>query len=150
MPPASSRISSENVAEKSRFWRLAGSRARIAADVADEAHVEHSIGFVEDEDLDRRQVDRGPAGVVEQPARRGDHDLGAVAQSQHLRLEADAAVDRRRADGLLGAVRSDALLDLEGELASRRQDEAADRQPGGAVQAALVRGGRLAARAAWR
>ena len=46
------------------------------ADVADEAHVEHPVGLVEDEDLDARQVDRALADVVEQAARRGDDDLG--------------------------------------------------------------------------
>ena len=39
------------------------------ADVADEAHVEHPVGLVEDEDLDVRQVDRSLADMVEQPAR---------------------------------------------------------------------------------
>ena len=36
--------------------------------------------------------------VVEQPARRGDHDLRAAAQGVDLAVEADAAVDGGRAD----------------------------------------------------
>ena len=50
------------------------------ADVADEAHVEHAIGLVEDEDLDRREVDGALAEVVEQAAGRGDDDIGAAAE----------------------------------------------------------------------
>ena len=96
------------------------------ADVADEAHVEHPVGLVEDEDLDPREVDGPLAEVVEQAARRRDDDLGTGAQRADLRIEADAAVDGRRADGVLGAVGPDALLDLERELAGRGEDQRAD------------------------
>ncbi len=96
------------------------------ADVADEAHVEHPVGLVEHEDLDPRQVDRPLPDVVEQPARGGDHDLRPGAQRADLRVEPDAAVDRRRTDGVLGTVRPDALLDLERELAGRGEDQRPD------------------------
>ena len=79
---ASCRISSENVAENRRFWRSVGSSARIRADVVDEAHVEHPVGLVEDEDLDRAEVDGALADVVEQSAGRGDDDLGPAAQAR--------------------------------------------------------------------
>ena len=125
-PSASRRISSENVAENSRFWRLRRQEREDLADVADEAHVEHPVGLVEDEDLDPRQVDGPLADVVEQAARRRDDDLGTGAQRADLRIEADAAVDGGRADGVLGAVGPDALLDLERELAGRGQDQRAD------------------------
>ena len=70
-----------------------------------------------------RQVD-GPLGeVVEQPARRGDDDLGTGAEGANLGIESDAAVDGRRADRALGAVGPDARLDLERELAGRGQDQ---------------------------
>ena len=68
------------------------------ADVADEAHVEHPVGLVEDEDLDRREVDGALADVVEQAAGRRDDDLGAGAERADLRIEADAAVDGDRPD----------------------------------------------------
>ena len=68
------------------------------ADVADEAHVQHPVRLVEDEDLDAGQVDRALAEVVEQAAGRGDDDLGTGAEGADLRVEADAAVDRRRPD----------------------------------------------------
>src|SRR5512144_2466342 len=55
---------------RSVAW-LRGEDREDLADVADEPHVEHPVGFVEDEDLDVRQVD-GPLGdVVEEPAGRG-------------------------------------------------------------------------------
>ena len=97
-PSASRRISSENVAEKSRFWRRGRQHGEDLADVADEAHVEHPVGLVEDEDLDPRQVDRPLAEVVEQAAGGRDDDLRPGAQRADLRIEADAAVDGGRAD----------------------------------------------------
>ncbi len=100
------------------------------ADIADEAHVEHPIGLVEDEHLDLRQVDRALAGVVEQAAGGGDDDRRAGAEGTDLRLETDATVDRGRSDAAMCAVRPEALLDLEGELTSWCQDEDADRRPG--------------------
>ena len=57
---------------------LGGQRGQDPADVADESHVEHAVGLVQDEDLDPAQVDGALADVVEQPTRGGDHDLGAV------------------------------------------------------------------------
>ena len=66
--------------------------------------------------------------MVEKAAGRGDNDLRAVAQGADLWLKADTAVDRRRANGPFGAVSADAFLDLQRELASRREHEAADRQ----------------------
>ena len=111
------------------------------ADVADEAHVEEAVRLVEDEDLDAREVDGPLADVVEQAAGRGDHDLGAGTQLGGLRLEADAAVDRGRPDRAVLAVGPDALLDLDGELAGRDDDEDADGRAGGGRgrSAALLR-----------
>ncbi len=92
-------------------------------DVVDEAHVEHPIGLVEDEDLDRAEVDGALADVVEQPAGRGDDDLGTTAQGAELTAEPDAAVDRGRADRSVAAIRAEARLDLDRELTRRREDE---------------------------
>ena len=64
------------------------------ADIADEAHVEHPVGLIEDEDLDLRQVDRALADVVEQAAGCGDDDGRTGAEGADLRIEADTAVDR--------------------------------------------------------
>ena len=45
-------IAPSNVAENSTVWRVFG-RARDALDVVDEAHVEHAVGFVEHQHLER-------------------------------------------------------------------------------------------------
>ena len=61
--------------------------------------------------------------MIEQPAGRGDDDVGAPPQLVLLRVDADAAEDRQRAIRQVAAVVLDALLDLGREFAGRGQDE---------------------------
>ena len=49
-----------------------------AADVGQEAHVEHAVGLVEDEDLEPLELRVGEPEVVEQTARRRDEDVHAA------------------------------------------------------------------------
>ncbi len=109
-----------------------GQQREDLADVADEAHVEHPVGLVEDEDLDRRQVDGPLADVVEQAAGGGHDDIRRAAQGADLAVDADATVDGRRADAPVAAVDAHALLDLERELAGRGEDQRADGPAAGA------------------
>ena len=76
-------------------------------------------------DLDRGEVDVLEAHVVEQPPRRGDDDLAAVAQRALLRAHVDAADDRDRAEADVVAEREHLLVDLQRQLARRREDERA-------------------------
>ncbi len=64
-----------------------------AADVGQEAHVEHAIGFVEHEELEPGQLRVGHAEVIEEAAGRGDDDVDAAAERVLLRPHADAAED---------------------------------------------------------
>ena len=63
----SAEISGGRVAEKKSVWRSPGSSVQNAADVGQKAHVEHAVGFVEDEERDvverRRALRNGRAGV---------------------------------------------------------------------------------------
>ena len=45
------------VAEKSAVWRVALVAERIASKSSWEAHVEHLVGFVEDDHFDVRQIE---------------------------------------------------------------------------------------------
>jgi len=60
--------------------------------VADKAHVEHAVDFVEDEHLDVAQVDHLFTNKVHQATDGGDHDVGALAESLALFAITDAAV----------------------------------------------------------
>ena len=111
---------------------LAGSEQREdALDVRDEPHVEHPVGFVEDEDLDLAQGDRALLHVVEQPAGCRDQDLDALSQRLDLGIHRHAAEDLHAPQRNVLAVLADAFLDLRRELARRRKDQRADRMAGG-------------------
>ena len=118
--------------------RLPLDRQRVedAADVGQEAHVEHPVGLVEHEHLERRVVDVAEAHVVEEPSGRRDDDLRAGAQRALLRAHVDAAHDGHRREPDVVAERQRLLVDLQRQLARRREDERAElavRRP--AVQA---------------
>ena len=99
-------------------------------DVRQEAHVEHPVGLVQDEDLDLAEVRHPLADEVEQAARRRYEDLHAGAERLDLRVHRDPAVDDGRAERDRPAIRPDALVDLHRELAGRDEDQHADRVAG--------------------
>jgi hypothetical protein len=105
-------------------------RGQHFLDVADEAHVEHAVGFVEDQDFDFRQVDGALFHVVQQAARRGDQDVDAMLELLDLRVDADAAEDHGGVELGVLAVDAHAFFDLGRQFAGRGQDQGADRTRG--------------------
>ena len=69
---SSGSISAGMVAENSMFWRCLGRRARCACIVGQEAAVEHAIGLVEHQDLERVERHVVLLQQVHKPARCGD------------------------------------------------------------------------------
>ena len=104
-----------------------------AADVADEAHVEHAVGLVQHQDFHLAQVDGLLLQVIEQPSGGGDDDVNAAAQLRDLRIDAHAAVDDRRAQLQMLAVGTHAFLHLRRELAGGHEHEGAHRMARGRV-----------------
>ena len=51
------------------------------ADIGQETHVAHGVGFVQHQHLDSRQVDGAIADVIQQPAGASDHNFRAAPQS---------------------------------------------------------------------
>ena len=101
-----------------------------ALDVADESHVEHAVGFIEDEDLHLGEIHGALFAQVEQAARRRDQDVAAVAHVRDLRALGHAAEDHLRAQVTVLAVVGDALRHLGGEFARGREHQRA-RVPAG-------------------
>ena len=104
---------------------LPGDRCRDAAHVLDEAHVEHAIGFVEDEEGHAAELHVAALDQVEQAAGRGDQDVDAARQGLDLAAVAQTADDGAQAQAEAAAVGVEAARDLDGELAGRREDERA-------------------------
>jgi hypothetical protein len=102
----------------------------IARDLGDdpvelrsEAHVEHPVGFIQDEHFEIVEHDILALEVVEQSARRRDHDVHTRAERLLLRLDPDAAIDRNAVDAGVTTILLEALLDLHAQFARRRQDQ---------------------------
>ena len=117
--------------------RLARERHQLAdaLDVRDEAHVEHPVGFVDDQDLDRVQEQAAALGEIEQASGGRDDDVGAARDLGLLIAERDAADQERKVQLVVDAVFAERLFDLGGELARRLQNEGA--RHAGASAAAL-------------
>jgi hypothetical protein len=76
----SATIGSGMVAEKSIVWRSLGQHRQDLLDVLEEAQVEHPVGLVEHQGLDRAELELLLLGQVEQAAGRADQDLDALLQ----------------------------------------------------------------------
>ena len=107
-----------------------------ALHVVDKAHVQHAVGLVEHEQLDVLQIDIALSAQVVEAAGRGDEHIDARAQRFRLVVLRHAAVDERAADVGILRIGDKALIDLNGQLARRREDERADGREAG--QARLV------------
>ncbi len=69
------------------------------ANVGQESHVEHAVGFVEDKSFDRAEIDIALVHQIDQPAGRCDQDIDAVFYGPGLRVLAHAAENDGLAQG---------------------------------------------------
>ena len=105
-----------------------------ALDVGNEAHVEHAVGLVDDEDLDAREQQLAAVEEVEQPARRRDQHVRAAHDLGFLIAERDAADQQRHVELVVCAIFGEALLDLRRQLAGRLENQGARHaRPGAAL-----------------
>ncbi len=68
------------MAEKNRVCRLNGISLQMRSMSGNEAHVEHAVGFVDDEDFDAGEQQLAALEMVEQPAGRCDQNVDAALQ----------------------------------------------------------------------
>ncbi len=88
-----------------------------------EAHVQHFVGFIEDDGLKGRQIQRAALEVIAQAAGRADHDVTAAVQRLTLDLgihAADAGDDPRAG---LGIEPLQLVGDLKRQFAGRGDDQ---------------------------
>ncbi|MNQ53030.1 hypothetical protein D3C85_670610 [compost metagenome] len=89
--------------------------------VVHETHVEHAVGFVEDEDFHVAEVDGLLVGQVEQTAGAGDQHVDALGERLDLRVHADATEDAGAFQRYIAGVQLEAVVHLGGQLAGRSQ-----------------------------
>ena len=94
-------------------------------DGVDEAHVEHLVGLVEDENLDLVEAQIALVEMIDQPPGRRDDDVDAARQFLRLRTVGHAAEHDGAREAEPGAVAGEALGDLARELPRRREDQRA-------------------------
>ncbi len=99
--------------------------AHDATNVWQEADVQHAVGLVQHQHLQRCEGHVTPLDLVQQTAGRGDDDVNALSQGVILRTIAHAAIDGGNADGHAATQQGGVLGDLQGELARGHQDERA-------------------------
>ena len=127
------------MAEKSAVWRSAGRRGQDRLEVLGEAHVEHLVGLVEDDDLDAVEPQAAALEVVDRAAGRRDDDVDAAPQAAQLLADRLAAVDRQDAGAHLAAVLVERLGDLHRELAGRARGRAPDVPPVAGLRRSAMR-----------
>ncbi|CAI8166801.1 MAG: Uncharacterised protein [Pseudidiomarina mangrovi] len=94
-----------------------------AAQGMSKSDIQHLIGFIQDEELGFRQADRVPIQQINQPARRGNQNVGPPRKLLFLHVDGLAANDQPDPQ-----IRRDALQrlnDLVRELSGRAEDQPA-------------------------
>src|SRR6185437_747742 len=110
--------------EEERLAAL-GKRGDDALDIVNEAHIEHAVGLVEDENLDRIEAQMTLLNEVEQAPGRRDENVDAARQRIDLRLLPDTAEDHGRAQREMPTVAAEAVIDLDRQSARRAEDKRA-------------------------
>ncbi len=89
----------------------------------DEAHVEHAIGFIKDQDFHVGEVDATLPGEVEQAARAGHQDIHALGNGLDLRVHANAAENAGTDQRQVAGIYLEAVMHLSRQFAGRGQHQ---------------------------
>ena len=94
------------------------------ADFFLKTHIQHPIGFIQDQRLQIGQIEAAAAQMVEEAARRADHDMGTMFQRTELGPEGNAAAEGQDLD-VIGKTGQAAQLfaDLIGQFPGRAQHQ---------------------------
>ena len=107
-----------------RDLTLLGHLLQDKLDVFQEAHVQHLVGFVQDQAFDLAQVQAAAVDVVDDSTWRADHDLRIAMQLSELHFIILTAVDGRQVQALqVPPVLLERRRNLHGQFAGRRQDQ---------------------------
>ena len=118
------------------------SAAKDLLDVLGEAHVEHLVCFVEDDDLKAAQLQRPPVDVVERAPGGRHHDVNATLKRPQLPADRLAAVDRQDPRADVTPVATHRLGDLHREFARRDQHQGERLRPPAVAEEPLEHGKR--------
>ncbi len=106
---------------------LVAAQSNDLPDISDEAHVEHTVGFIEHQHGNGIQPDVSLIAKIEQTPGSRDQDIHAGPESFDLLPLANAAKDHCGPQLGMAPIGVDAIADLTCQFACRRQDERARR-----------------------
>ena len=116
-----------------RRWHRCGKQCNLTSfrgflknrfDVINEAHAQHFIGFIEDEALEFRQIQRATLKVIDDATWRTDNDLHTALQRLQLRVIALAAVDWQDLEAWkMGCVFLECFSNLDRQFTRWGEDE---------------------------
>ncbi len=101
---------------------VAGKPPHETVDLRSEAHVEHPVGLVEDEQANVREIDQPTRGEIFEPARCRDEDMRR-RRALRLGVERAAAVDGGDPQALGPCERLELGRDLDRQLACGHENE---------------------------
>src|SRR5690554_3879008 len=85
-------------------------------DVMDKAHVEHAVGFVQDQNFHRGQVNMILANQIQQASGAGDQHIKTFLQLSDLLALANAAIDAGAGQWQIMAIQIEAFMNLGGQF----------------------------------
>ena len=103
-----------------------GHQCQHLLDVVDKAHVQHAVGFVQNQHLDSRQVHETLACQIQQTAGSGDQNVHAFFDTGNLWLHANATEDDCGIDIHVFGVAAQVFFNLSGQLAGGSQHQRAN------------------------
>ena len=122
---ASLRISAGIVAEKNSVWRDFRQQADDPLDIRDEAHVEHPVRLVDDQDTGVGKKDLAAPVKIEKAARRGDQHIYPAVELAFLIDKAFAADQQRHGQAVMLAVELERGGHLGRQFARRFENQRA-------------------------
>ena len=99
------------------------SDAQDPLDLRREAHVEHAVGLVENDDADGPEAERPALEMIGEPAGSRHDDVRPLLEPGELRAHRLAADENEGTDALGAAEHDERLGDLKRKLARRREHE---------------------------
>ena len=92
-------------------------------DVVDEAHVQHAVGLIKNQELDLVELQAVALDEVEQPPGRRHHYLDAGHHRTDLASHRDTADRQRRGQAHMAAISIEAVQDLPRQFTGRAQHQ---------------------------
>ena len=107
------RLAQELLAQFGNAFRISGGKqqglTRLGTspgddnNVVEEAHVQHAIGFIQHQRVERGEVEAGALQVIHDAPRRTDHDVGSMLEAGNLRPHGTATAQGQHLDVVFAA-----------------------------------------------